>query len=54
MMPFYFVAAGALALIASKAFNLPLAAIGGILLTLSGSLWATLSPFRRRSPLHFN
>ena len=46
MTPFYFVAAGALALIASKAFNLPLAAIPGILLTLSGSLWATLSTSR--------
>ncbi|HEX6046656.1 MAG TPA: SCO family protein [Pyrinomonadaceae bacterium] len=46
MMPFYFVAAGALALIASKAFNLPLAAICGILLTVSGSLWATLSTSR--------
>jgi protein SCO1/2 len=55
MMPFYLVTAGALAIIISKVFNeLPVAAIGGILLTLSGSLWSTFSLTRRGSSLSFH
>ena len=50
MMPFYLVTAGALAIIMSKVFNeLPVVAIFGIVLTLSGSLWSTLSLTRRGS-----
>jgi protein SCO1/2 len=50
MTPFYLVTAGALTVIISKVFNgLPAAAIAGVLLTLSGSVWSTFSLTRRRS-----
>jgi protein SCO1/2 len=55
MMPFYLVTAGALAIIMSKVVNgLPAAAIAGILLTFSGSLWSTFSLTRRGSSLYFH
>ena len=55
MMPFYLVTAGVLAIIVSKVFNgVPAAAIAGILLTLTGSLWATFSLIRRPSSLSFH
>jgi len=54
LMPFYLVTAGALAIIMSKVFNgLSVVAIFGIILTLSGSLWSTLSLTRRGSSLSF-
>ena len=44
MIPFYLVTAGALTIIASKAFSAPVAAsFIGVLLTLIGSIWSTFS-----------
>lgn len=44
MMPFYLVTAGALAIIASKAFTgLNAAGLIGVILTLAGSVWSTLA-----------
>ncbi|HET6980092.1 MAG TPA: SCO family protein [Pyrinomonadaceae bacterium] len=44
MIPFYFVTAGAIAIIASKAFAGPDAfSLFGVLLTLVGSVWSTLN-----------
>ena len=44
MMPFYLVTAGALGLILSKVFvGLNVASLPGVLLTLTGSLWSSLS-----------
>ena len=45
MMPFYLVTAGAIAIIASKAFAGPDAAgFLGVALTLAGSVWSTVKP----------
>ncbi len=53
MMPFYLVTAGALAIILAKVFNGPtVAAMFGIILTLSGSVWSTFT--RRASSLSFH
>ena len=48
MMPFYLATAGALTIIASKAFAAP-DAVGliGVFLTLAGSVWSTFSPRHR-------
>jgi len=55
MMPFYLVTAGVLAVIISNVFHgLAMAAVFGILLTLTGSLWSTFNPTRRRSSLSFH
>ena len=43
MMPFYLVTAGALAVVFSKILNFDAAAVPGILLTLTGSLWSARS-----------
>jgi len=50
LIPFFLVAAGALAIVISKVFNgLPLAILAGVLLTFGGSLWSTFSSTRRAS-----
>jgi protein SCO1/2 len=54
LMPFYLVAGGALAIIASKAFpTLSAAGLIGVFLTLAGSVWSTLSTsaLRPRKPI---
>jgi protein SCO1/2 len=49
MLPFYLVLSGALALITAKMFvGFSPAAIAGVVLTLAGSLWGTLSAINRR------